>query len=128
MVSTDAAAPTSAGPRHHVPRRPPPDRARAVVDAHGVGIAIYEWGEEGPPLFLRPRRLRLRPHVRPLGAARLAAGGWRVVSWDQRGHGDSDHAALYSWDADLRDALAVMDARHRPSRRRSSATRRAAAS
>ena len=39
----------------------------------------------------------------------LAAGGWRVVSWDQRGHGDSDRAALYSWDADLRDALAVFD-------------------
>ena len=39
----------------------------------------------------------------------LAAGGWRVVSWDQRGHGDSDRADLYSWDADLRDALAVFD-------------------
>ena len=37
------------------------------------------------------------------------AGGWRVVSWDQRGHGDSDRAPLYSWDADLRDALAVFD-------------------
>ena len=24
----------------------------------------------------------------------LAAGGWRVVCWDQRGHGDSEHAAL----------------------------------
>src|SRR5262249_44750066 len=28
---------------------------------------------------------------------------------DQRGHGESDHAPLYSWDADLRDAVAVMD-------------------
>jgi pimeloyl-ACP methyl ester carboxylesterase len=32
-----------------------------------------------------------------------------VVSWDQRGHGDSEHAELYSWDADMRDALAVFD-------------------
>jgi pimeloyl-ACP methyl ester carboxylesterase len=32
-----------------------------------------------------------------------------VVAWDQRGHGDSEHTALYSWDADVRDALAVMD-------------------
>jgi pimeloyl-ACP methyl ester carboxylesterase len=32
-----------------------------------------------------------------------------VVAWDQRGHGDSDYAALYSWDGDLRDAMAVMD-------------------
>ncbi len=38
----------------------------------------------------------------------LADGGWRVVSWDQRGHGDSAHAELYSWDADLRDAVAVL--------------------
>ena len=40
----------------------------------------------------------------------LAAAGWRVVAWDQRGHGDSEHAPLYSWDADLRDAVAVIDA------------------
>jgi len=39
----------------------------------------------------------------------LADGGWRVVSWDHRGHGDSDHVHLYSWDADLRDAAAVFD-------------------
>src|SRR5690606_39141172 len=39
----------------------------------------------------------------------LAARGFRVVAWDQRGHGDSERAALSSWDADLRDALAVMD-------------------
>lgn len=39
----------------------------------------------------------------------LADAGWRVVSWDQRGHGDSDHAALYTWDADIRDALAVVE-------------------
>jgi len=36
-------------------------------------------------------------------------GGWRVVGWYQRGHGDSAHTVLYSWDADLRDALAVLD-------------------
>ena len=39
----------------------------------------------------------------------LADAGHRVVSWDQRGHGDSDHAELYSWDADVRDMLAVLD-------------------
>ena len=42
-------------------------------------------------------------------APKLAAGGWRVVSWDQRGHGDSEHAELYRWDADIRDAFAVFD-------------------
>jgi pimeloyl-ACP methyl ester carboxylesterase len=39
----------------------------------------------------------------------LVDAGWRVVSWDQRGHGDSDRANLYSWDADVRDMLAVLD-------------------
>lgn len=39
----------------------------------------------------------------------LAGGGWRVISWDQRGHGDSDHPVLYSWQADVRDAAAVLD-------------------
>jgi len=39
----------------------------------------------------------------------LAAGGWRVVAWDHRGHGDSEHAALTSWDADVRDAASVLN-------------------
>lgn len=39
----------------------------------------------------------------------LVTAGWRVVAWDQRGHGTSDRAELYSWDADLRDAAAVFD-------------------
>ncbi|MGT2432388.1 alpha/beta fold hydrolase [Cupriavidus basilensis] len=39
----------------------------------------------------------------------LADGGYRVVSYDQRGHGDSEHADLYSWVADERDLLAVAD-------------------
>ena len=29
--------------------------------------------------------------------------------WDHRGHGDSDRPALASWDADVRDALAVLE-------------------
>ncbi len=39
----------------------------------------------------------------------LADQGWRVVSWDARGHGNSEHSALYSWQADLRDTAAVLD-------------------
>jgi pimeloyl-ACP methyl ester carboxylesterase len=30
------------------------------------------------------------------------------VAWDQRGHGDSDLAALYTWEADIRDAAMVL--------------------
>src|SRR5262245_15420518 len=84
-----------------------PDRT-GQVDAHGVGIATYEWGDAGsPPLFIAHGGFDFA-RTFDVFAPLLAAGGWRVVAWDQRGHGDSDHVALYSWDADLRDAVAVM--------------------
>jgi pimeloyl-ACP methyl ester carboxylesterase len=85
-----------------------PDRQRPV-DAGGVGIATYEWGgEDAPPLFLVHGGFDFA-RTYDVFAPLLAAAGWRVVAWDQRGHGDSGHAELYSWDADLRDALNVMD-------------------
>jgi pimeloyl-ACP methyl ester carboxylesterase len=85
-----------------------PDRRR-TVDAGGVGIATYEWGDEhGRPVFCVHGGLDFAA-TWDLVAPRLAAEGWRVIAWDQRGHGDSDHAPLYSWDADLRDAAAVID-------------------
>jgi pimeloyl-ACP methyl ester carboxylesterase len=85
-----------------------PDRTR-TVDAHGVRIAVHEWGPpEAPPLALAHGGFDFA-RTFDVFAPLLAEAGWRVVAWDQRGHGDSDHAALYSWDADLRDALAVVD-------------------
>lgn len=85
-----------------------PDRTRRVVHA-GVGLAVHEWGDEGaPPLLLAHGGFDFAATFDLLGPL-LADGGWRVVSWDQRGHGDSDHTALYSWDADVRDAVAVIE-------------------
>ncbi|HKE76151.1 MAG TPA: alpha/beta hydrolase [Acidimicrobiales bacterium] len=85
-----------------------PDRRR-TVDAHGLGIAVYEWGDPGaPPLALAHGGFDFG-RTYDVFAPLLADAGWRVVAWDQRGHGDSDRAALYSWDADLRDAVAVID-------------------
>lgn len=80
-----------------------------TVDSGGVAIAIHEWGDPAaPPLMLVHGGFDFaRTYDR--FAPQLAASGWRVVAWDQRGHGDSGHAELYSWDADLRDALTVMD-------------------
>lgn len=84
-----------------------PDRGGSV-DAHGVRIATYEWGPpDGPPVFLAHGGFDFAgtwDGFAPL----LADDGWRVVAWDQRGHGDSEHAALYSWEADIRDAVAVI--------------------
>jgi pimeloyl-ACP methyl ester carboxylesterase len=85
-----------------------PDR-QYRIDANGIGLATYEWGDpDAPPLLCVHGGFDFA-RTYDVFAPLLAAAGWRVVSWDQRGHGDSDRADLYSWDADLRDALAVFD-------------------
>ena len=80
------------------------------IDVGGLGLAVHEWGDEAAqPLFLVHGGFDFS-RTYDVFAPKLAAAGWRVVAWDQRGHGDSDHAPLYGWDADIRDAMAVMDA------------------
>ena len=79
------------------------------IDAAGIGLAIHEWGDpDAPPLLLAHGGMDFARTFETF-APLLADAGWRVVAWDQRGHGDSDRAQLYSWDADLRDASAVFD-------------------
>ena len=85
-----------------------PDRHREV-DAHGVRLAVYEWGDPAaPPLALVHGGFDFA-RTFDVFAPLLADAGYRVVSWDHRGHGDSQHAELYSWLADERDLLAVLD-------------------
>ena len=85
----------------------PPDRVRDV-DAHGIRIAVHEWGgADAPPLALLHGGFDFA-RTFDVFAPLLADAGWRVVAWDQRGHGDSERAALYSWDTDVRDAAAVL--------------------
>jgi pimeloyl-ACP methyl ester carboxylesterase len=85
-----------------------PDRTRRVSTS-GLGIAVYEWGDEAAPPLLMAHGGFDFAGTFDLFAPLLAEGGLRVIAWDHRGHGDSDHAALYSWDADVRDAMAVFD-------------------
>jgi pimeloyl-ACP methyl ester carboxylesterase len=102
------AANTAADAPPSYPGARRPDRRRRVV-SHGINLVVYEWGDaDAPPLMCAHGGLDFAATF-DLLAPLLADAGWRVVSWDQRGHGDSDRAALYSWDADVRDALAVMD-------------------
>src|SRR5205814_10293014 len=83
-------------------------RARWAA-THGLRLQVGEWGDEdAPPLLLAHGGCDFAGTF-DVFAPLLAAAGWRVVSWDQRGHGDSDHAVLYSWDGDVRDALTVLD-------------------
>ena len=85
-----------------------PDRQR-WVDAWGIGIRVHEWGEaDAPPILLAHGGFDFG-RTFDVFAPLLADGGWRVVSWDHRGHGDSEHAELYSWESDIRDAMAVLD-------------------
>jgi pimeloyl-ACP methyl ester carboxylesterase len=85
-----------------------PDR-RYFVDSNGLKIAVYEWGDEAHrPLFLVHGGLDFAGTYDTF-APLLAAGGWRVISYDHRGLGDSDHADLYTWEGELRDLVTVMD-------------------
>lgn len=95
--------------RSAIPRARRPDR-QWRIPGHGVGLALSEWGDPEAPLLLVAHGGFDFAGTLDVFAPLLAAGGWRVVSWDQRGHGDSDHAALYHWEGDLRDATAVLDA------------------
>jgi len=85
-----------------------PDRTRHV-DSSGVSLHVCEWGDpDDPPALVAHGGFDFTGTL-DVFAPMLADAGWRVVSWDQRGHGDSDRAALYSWDVDVRDAAAVLD-------------------
>ncbi len=83
-----------------------PDRER-VVDAHGVRLHVCEWGAPDAPPVLLAHGIGDFARSFDLLVPGLADAGWRVVAWDQRGHGDSEHTDLYSWQADVRDLLAV---------------------
>jgi pimeloyl-ACP methyl ester carboxylesterase len=98
--------------RYAYPGARAPERRRWVA-SHGVRLCAVEWGDpQAPPLLLAHGGSDFA-RTFDVFAPLLAAGGYRVVSWDHRGHGDSDHAALYSWEADLRDALVVLDSTSR---------------
>lgn len=89
-----------------------PDRQRKV-DSGGISLAVYEWGDiSAPPLILVHGAFDFA-RTFDVFAPMLADTGYRVVSYDHRGHGNSDHAALYSWVADERDMMAVVDSTSR---------------
>ena len=84
-----------------------PDRRRRVT-ADGIDLAVIEWGaEDAPPLMLAHGGFDFAATFSRFGPL-LAEGGYRVVAWDQRGHGDSAWAFSSTWDSDLRDAVAVI--------------------
>lgn len=107
-ATTTVAPPDITTPDPAYPGARRPDRSR-WVDARGLRIATYEWGDPAAPVIFMAHGGFDFAATFDLLAPRLADAGWRCVSWDARGHGSSQHAALYSWTADERDALAVLD-------------------
>lgn len=94
---------------HAYPGARAPDR-QGRVDVFGVNIATYEWGQaDAPPVLLVHGALDFA-RTFDVFAPLIADAGYRVVSYDHRGHGDSSPAALYGWVADERDLLCVADA------------------
>jgi pimeloyl-ACP methyl ester carboxylesterase len=95
--------------RAAVPLAREPDRSWRI-DGPGCELAIWEWGDEAAPLVLFAHGGFDFARTLDVFAPMLADTGRRVVSWDLRGHGDSGHTELYSWEVDVRDAVAVFDA------------------
>jgi pimeloyl-ACP methyl ester carboxylesterase len=79
------------------------------VDNGGLQLAGYEWGDPEAPVVMLAHGGFDFAGTLDVFAPMLADEGWRCVSWDHRGHGSSEHAVLYSWSADTRDALAVLE-------------------
>ena len=63
-----------------------PDRQR-TVDSHGLAIAVHEWGDEAAPPILLAHGGMDFARTFDVFAPMLAHEGYRVVSWDHRGHG-----------------------------------------
>jgi pimeloyl-ACP methyl ester carboxylesterase len=85
-----------------------PDRRR-TVSSNGLALAVYEWGPADGPAILMAHGGFDFAGTFDVFAPMLADAGWRCVSWDHRGHGDSEHAHLYNWSADVRDAYLVLE-------------------
>ena len=85
-----------------------PDRM-AMIAPHGVGLSVVEWGEPDAPAILFAHGGFDFAGTFDGFAPLFADAGWRVVAWDMRGHGDSEQTELYSWEADIRDAVSVLD-------------------
>ena len=112
--------------RSRIPGRARPT-ASARVDSDGLAIAVHEWGDEAaPPLLLAHGGLDFA-RTFDVFAPLLADAGWRVVSWDHRGHGDSEHAAALQLGGRPPRRGRGVRLGHGRRRRRSSATPRAAA-
>ncbi len=76
----------------------------------GLSLAVHDWGGTGDPVLLSHPTGFHGVVWQPI-AERLVDRGYRVWSFDFRGHGDSDSTpdGTYSWDGFADDAQAVLE-------------------
>src|SRR5687767_4804820 len=88
------------------------DDRTEVVESNGIRLVVEEAGE-GRPIVLAHGLTATRRYV-VHGSRLLERSGYRVASYDTRGHGDSDPArdpTAYTYDDLVDDLRAVLDAR-----------------
>lgn len=91
-------------------------RRETFRGSNGNRLVADVWGEEGaPPVVLLHGGGQTR-HAWGATGKSLAEAGWRAISVDMRGHGDSDWAADgdYAIDAYVADLAAITTALDRP--------------
>jgi non-heme chloroperoxidase len=89
-----------------------PKPTRFWPGAGGITLAGDEWGDARGPLVILQHGGGQTRHAWKNVGAQLAAAGFHVVSFDARGHGDSDWApdGRYSQDAMIEDLVSVVAA------------------
>ena len=80
---------------------------RRTVDSKGVRLAVRDSGSEGEPVVL-VHGLGFGQRTWARVVPRLSAGGLRVVTYDQRGHGASGTSDDYSPSAFCEELAAVL--------------------
>lgn len=85
------------------------DTVRTTTVRTPIPLQVHTWGHaDDPPVVLVHGGGDFARSFDGF-APHLAAAGHRVVSWDQRGHGDTGRAELYVWAADVRDTVRLLE-------------------
>jgi|TARA_B100001964_G_scaffold213526_1_gene250462 non-heme chloroperoxidase len=82
-----------------------------LAGVDGLGIAADTWGKKGDPLVLLLHGGGQTRHAWKGTGEEIAGSGYRTVSLDARGHGDSDWAkdGAYDQDSMIDDLVAVVN-------------------
>ena len=115
MASSRSAASSSCGHNRHVSLLPDAPPARGVMTSDGLRLATYDFGDADAPAVVAVHGFASSGlyNWQQTGWTRdLLRAGFRVIAYDQRGHGSSDKPedpSRYSMQQLVADLLAVLD-------------------